>query len=257
MTRLDVIILAGGDNHGSLAACTDTPYEAMIMIQGKPMVEYVVDAVGKSKVAGRVVVVGPEHLLGPVLAGKVFRVAQSGHSIMDNLMIGLEILQPSGKVLIVTSDIPLITTEAIDDFADRCSMTAADVYYPVCSKEGNEVKYPGVKRTYVRLKEGTFTGGNLVVIDPSILVKHHLMIRRAVEMRKKPGQLARLLGLKLLAKFLLRTLSIHEVEARVAKMLGFKGAAIICPYPEVGIDVDKPSDLELVIRHYRGRGIPG
>jgi hypothetical protein len=114
-----------------------------------------------------------------------------------------------------------------------------------------------VKRTYVHLKEGTFTGGNLVVIDPAILVKHHLMIQRAVAMRKKPGQLARLLGVRLLIKFLLRTLSIHEIEARVAKMLGFKGAAIICPYPEVGIDVDKPSDLDLVIRHYRGRGIAG
>lgn len=254
---MDVIILAGADNHGPLAACTDTPYEATIMIQGRPMVDYVVDAVIQSKAAGRVVVVGPEHVLAPILSSKVYRVAQCGHSIVENLLIGLEILQPRGKILIVTSDIPLITTEAIDDFVARCEGGGADVYYPICPKEGNEAKYPGVMRTYVKLREGIFTGGNLTVLDPGVVAKHHRTIERAVAMRKKPGQMARLLGFRLLVKYLLHTLSIHEVEERVHKMFGFRGVAVICPYPEVGIDVDKPSDLDLVIRHYRGRGISG
>ena len=81
MTKLDAVILAGADTHGSLATCTDTPYEAMIDIQGKPMVEYVVDALRASSSVGRITVVGPAHVLDPVLREKVYSVVQSGHSI--------------------------------------------------------------------------------------------------------------------------------------------------------------------------------
>jgi len=44
-------------------------------------------------------------------------------------------------------------------------------------------------------------------------------------------------------------LSIKEIEERIEKILHFKGAAIVTPYAEIGIDVDKPSDLDLVERY--------
>lgn len=251
MTKLDAVVLAGADNHGSLAACTDTPYEAMIDIQGRPMVEYVVDALRASAHVDRIAVVGPEHVLGPVLADKVFRVVQSGEGIVENLLIGLEILQPRGKILVVTSDIPLLTTDAIDDFLARCEKREADIYYPICRKENNEAKYPGMRRTYVALREGTFTGGNIFLLNPATVVKWRKEIERAVAVRKSPIGMAKLLGFRLMVKFLLRTLSVQEAEERVAKVLGCPVAAVETTYPEIGVDVDKPSDLELVTRHYR------
>jgi len=38
--------------------------------------------------------------------------------------------------------------------------------------------------------------------------------------------------------------SIPELEKRVSKILGINVKAPILPYPELGVDVDKPSDLE-------------
>jgi GTP:adenosylcobinamide-phosphate guanylyltransferase len=251
MTKLDTVVLAGADNHGSLAACTDTPYEAMIDIQGRPMVEYVVDALRASANVGRIVVVGPEHVLGPILDDKVFRVAQSGRSIVENLIIGLEMLQPAGRILVVSSDIPLLTTAAVDDFVERCRTREADIYYPICRKEENELKYPGMRRTYAALKEGVFTGGNIFILNPAVVIKWRREIERAVAVRKSVPGMAKLLGFRLMLKFLLRSLSIREAEERVAKVLGCPVAAVETTYPEIGVDVDKPSDLELVTRHYR------
>lgn len=252
MPKLDAIVLAGADNHGSLAACTDTPYEAMIDIQGKPMVEYVVDALRQSAHVGRVAVVGPEHVLAPVLEGKVYRVVQSGSSIVENLLIGISILQPAGRVLVVTADIPLITTAALDDFVERCQGFDADICYPICRKEANEAKYPGMRRTYATLREGTFTGGNIFVLNPAMVVKWRREIERAVAVRKSLVGMAKLLGFRLMVKFLLGRLSIREAEERVARVLGCPVKAVETTYAEIGVDVDKPSDLELVTRHYRG-----
>jgi hypothetical protein len=40
-------------------------------------------------------------------------------------------------------------------------------------------------------------------------------------------------------------LEVTEIEARVEEILGMKGAGILSLYPEIGVDVDKPSDLAL------------
>ena len=66
--------------------------------------------------------------------------------MFDNLRLGIDSLQSDAKVLIVTSDIPLIAPEAIQDFIRRCDAVEADVYYPITTKEVNERKYPGVHR---------------------------------------------------------------------------------------------------------------
>lgn len=249
---IDAIILAGASNNGALRAVTDTPYEALIDINGRTMLDYVVDAVVGAKSISRVVVVGPAKALDS-LAGRVYKVVQCGDSMVENILIGLEVLHATGKVLLVTSDIPLLTSEAIEDFLKRCSEREADIHYPVVAKEVNETRYPGVKRTYVRLIEGTFTGGNLALLDPEVVRQCHLMIEKAVQMRKKPWQLSRLLGFRFIVKFLFSRLSIEEIEGRVRLMLGFRGVGIISPYPEIGIDVDKPSDLELVRNVLRAR----
>jgi hypothetical protein len=58
--------------------------------------------------------------------------------------------------------------------------------------------------------------------------------------------LSRQIGLLFILKFLLKRLSLSEVELQFSKLLSIKGKAIVLDYPEIGIDVDKPSDLELV-----------
>ena len=71
---------------------------------------------------------------------------------------------------------------------------------------------------------------------------------RVLTLRKKPWKLAQLLGFSFMLKFFMQRLSLAELEKRVSQLLGVKGVAIISPYPEIGTDVDKPSDFELAER---------
>lgn len=245
--RVDAIVLAGAPNDGRLRDASPEPYEGLIKIGDRIMVDYVVAALRGCPLINRVVVVGPQELRQHVARPDV-EFTVGGGSMIESIRLAIEYLGPQEKVLLVTGDIPLITEEAITDFLERCQGVPADLYYPVIRREANESKYPGVRRTYMRLTEGVFTGGNMILLQPAIVSQCHDLIARTIQMRKKPWQLAKLLGGRAFSKLLCRRLSIREIEARVRQVLGYAGVAIISPYPEVGIDVDKPTDLELARR---------
>ena len=252
---MDAIILAGAKNTGPLKGCSNSPYEAGIEIAGRPMVELVVEALLKVKRVDRIVVVVPEGILSPDLEREIWKAVLPGETMVDSLLAAFEALEPDEPVLVVTSDIPLITPEAVDDFLDRCGRRSAEVYYSFVSKEVNERKYPGVQRTYVRLKDGTFTGGNIILIHPRVVREHRKRLIQAVALRKQPFKLCRLLGLRFFVKLLFGRLTVGEIERRVERILHLRGAGIVSPYPEVGIDVDKPSDLELARKALANQGI--
>lgn len=242
---MDAIILAGALNSGPLRKVSPAEYEAEIEIAGRPMLEYVVAAVSQVPRIQRIIVVAPDGALSPESKAKISALVPPGKKMIDSLNNGIKAFNTTEPVLIITSDIPLITPEALNDFLDQCARRQEDVFYPVVSKEVNEQKYPGVQRTYVKLREGTFTGGNLVLISPRVIQNHMEMLNKAVLLRKKPLQLCAMLGLIYLFYLLIGRLTIRDIEKRINKSFNFTAVGIISTYPEVGIDVDKPSDLEL------------
>lgn len=242
---MDAIILAGALNNGPLRGCSPSPYEAGIEVAGRPMVELVIDALAAVKSIQRIAMAIPDGILSPEAKAKVWRTVPPGKTMIDSLSRAFEALQPEEPVLVVTSDIPLITPAAVEDFLRRCEARPADIHYSFVSREVNEAKYPGVRRTYVRLKDGTFTGGNIVRFHPKVFREHSRRIAQAIALRKKPLKLCKMLGFRFVLKFLAGRLTVGEIEWRVENILQLKAAGIISPYPEVGIDVDKPSDLEL------------
>ncbi len=167
-----------------------------------------------------------------------------GH-IVGNILAAFALLPPAEKVLICSSDIPFITGRIVDGLLDLCAQREADLYYPVVERSQADRRFPGVRRTYVRLREGTFTGGNMFLVNPAIAPRVERIIRRFLDHRKNPLKMAGILGWRFVIRLLLRRLSLKELEEHVSQLLQIRGAVVICPYPEVGIDVDKPSDLQI------------
>ncbi|VBB06559.1 nucleotide-diphospho-sugar transferases [Lucifera butyrica] len=242
----DALILAGGQNNKQLSRFSSQSYEALIDIDGKPMVTFVVNALLQSRQVGRILVIGPARELGQCGFPSSVIIVEGGATIMDTIALGMEALGHSDKVLVATADIPLLTADAVDDFIGQCSGGTADLYYPVVPKEVNERHYPGNQRTYVRLKEGVYTGGNLFLVDPRIVPHCMDLARKIIDNRKRPFKLCQMLGWTFVFRFLAGTLRLREVERRVSELLHIRGAVIQSHYPELGIDVDKPSDLEMV-----------
>ncbi|MBC7104768.1 MAG: NTP transferase domain-containing protein [Firmicutes bacterium] len=237
------VVVAGSANNGALRSCSPAAFEALIPIHGRPMVGYVVDALLATPGIAGLVLVGPPGLAEAVPGAPVVP-ARAG--LMENVLAGVEAAGTSDPVLVATGDIPLLTAEAVADFLERCREREADLYYPIIRRAVVEDRYPGARRTYVRLREGSFTGGNLFLVRPAVARKVADVAERLLFYRKRPWRMGGMIGLALPVKYLLGRLSLREAEERVCRMLGVRGAVIVSPYPEIGVDVDRPEDLALV-----------
>ena len=242
----DAIILAGGESK-RLGQYAKQRYEAMIEIAGRPMVTFVARALKDSGKVERIFIAGPSEVLASCEFPDNTLLVNGGATIMETIQNAMERLEHSRPVLVATADIPLLTPEAVRDFLAQCSRAkTADLYYPVVARQINEKRYPGNKRTYVSLRDGVFTGGNLFLVNPAIVPGCLRTAEQIIAERKNPLKLCRIIGWSFVLKFLLRLLTVDEVEAQFSRLLGIRGAVIFSGYPELGIDVDKPSDLALV-----------
>lgn len=247
---MNAVILAGSEGYDAFAESGGVKNKSFILINQKPMIKYIIEVLDKVEMIKEIVVVGPDEELEKI-RGLKFKIVSEKGDIIDNLLEGLRYLPCDCPVVILTSDIPMITREALEDFVEKSRSMEADFCYSIIPKEKCENKYPGVNRTYLQLLEGSFTGGNVFTVNPAVVKVRAEKAREFIILKKKPLRLVLKLGLIFVIKFLLKKLTIKEAEKRVSEMFGIKARAVISEYPEIGTDVDKQSDLELAEKMLR------
>jgi len=242
---VDGVILAGGTNI-ELGKQQGVRNKALIKIKGKEIIRYILEAFSAVEEMGRLAVVGPVDDLAFLQDDYGVELIPEGDSILHNILKAQGHLQSSNPLLISSSDIPLLTPEAVRDFLKQCFPYDYDFYYPVVRKEDSEKKIPGAKRTYVKLKEGCFTGGNIFLINPEKLEASAPMVRKFIDSRKNPLKMVSLLGPMFVLLAMSGRVSISQVESRFSALLDVKAKAIISEFAEISFDVDKPVHIELV-----------
>jgi GTP:adenosylcobinamide-phosphate guanylyltransferase len=242
----NALVLAGAKEKGPLEIAENVDNKALIMLNNRPMIDYIVDVLNNSENIDRILVVGPKNELYPYIGKKVDEILNPGNSILRNMEIGLNFFNSADNLLLLTSDIPLITPEAIDEFLEICTKRKACIGYPIITKENIVKKYPETERTYVKMKEGIFCGGNIVFFKPEVFFQKKKLIKELFDNRKATWKYVKILGLKFIIKFLFKTLTLEEVEKRVTDIFGYNSIAAMISYPEIMIDLDKPSDLKLI-----------
>ena len=243
----DAVVLAGGDNPQFADPAHPGPVlEALVDIDGKPMVVYVTEALAACPEVGRIFVVGPKARLEGCPFGPIVTIVEGGDTIFSTAAKGLSLVEEDRQTIVATSDIPLLTPESVSDFVRQAAPLNAEFCYPIVTKETCENQFPGVRRTYVRLKEGVFTGGNLFLVRPSVIQRCQQAAEEIIARRKAPLALCRLLGWRFVLGLLLGRLELPDLEKCVSKLLQLDGRVFVSRYAEIGLDVDKPSDLALV-----------
>ena len=116
-----------------------------------------------------------------------------------------------------------------------------------------ENRFPGSRRTYTRFKDAEVCGGDLNAFRTRLLTSDGGLWRELIESRKNVLKQAAIIGYGTLIKLMLRQLTIPEAVSRVSKRLELKARAVSCPYPEIGMDVDKPYQLEILQRDLAAR----
>jgi len=253
---VDVVVLAGGRNGADMAAATGMENRALTPLGARTMLDYVTSALRGAPSVGSIYVVGE------VPAGESYHCVKGGETLLDNLMAGLRAAEAEGDrdwVLISTSDIPFLTPESVEDFVARATQSGADLCCSYVPVELCYARFPDMKRTAIKLHEGRLTLGNLMLVNPRFLRTHQDMISQAYAARKSPVQIARMLGLGLLARLLLAQfiapslLSVGGLEQAVGQLLGgARAAGIRSEYPEIGTDVDRAEDVAAARRMLSG-----
>jgi hypothetical protein len=129
---------------------------------------------------------------------------------------------------------------------DRVQESDVDIHYNVIQREVMEARYPGSRRTYIHLKDMQVCGADLNAVRAEAVLDEKAIYNQLVEARKNALKQASILGLDTLFFLLLRQLSLADAEKQVLARLGITGKALVCPYAEMGMDVDKPHQLELI-----------
>lgn len=253
-TRLDAIILAGATagEADPLMQGTAVARKALLPIVGKPMVVYVEEALRASDRVDRIVSVGLAEGDDVPFSGPVVRVAAQG-DIVANTLAGLDWLRATGRispyVLIASSDIPLLTGPVVARFVATCVKRGGDLFYSVVEKSILEAAFPRSGRSYAHLKDGYWDGGDLFMVRSDLAMQKVQMMRDLIAQRKDALKMARVLGPRFLLAIVLRRLTLADAERRVSQILGIEGRVVASPDWELAMDVDKPHQLEMVIRY--------
>jgi hypothetical protein len=144
-----------------------------------------------------------------------------------------------------TSDLPVLTARSVDDFVMRAIEKDADLSYGCIEKAAHMAKYPNVPHTWARFADGTYCGTGFVTIRPRIFPSLERFIERLGRARKNPLSLARLFGFRVLVRYAAGRLTIAHAEARASYVIGAPVRAVVSAYPEIGVNVDRVSDIAL------------
>lgn len=251
--QYDAFIVAGG-RASWLKDYAGTDIRCLAPLHKKRMLDYVLGAMLASKRFRHIVIAVDEAAI-PALEGTLpegISLCAAGADLPSTCIKAASFLTNDDdiKILGICDDIPLLTPQAINDFLDQCEKyPEEELYYPIIPKEACLQTYPEAKRTYGKLADGTFTGGNMMFAPKRVMVHCQSKAEEIFERRKNPLKLGSWLGWSFILKLLLHLLTIGDAERRTSELLGVRCKAIITPYPEIGMDVDKPADLQLAEKY--------
>ena len=298
---LDAIVLAG--THQNPNRLILGRNKAFLEIGGKALVRRVVEALLGSKSVGQVFVVGPIQELRPVLDGisaRISLVPQEG-KMMKNAWAAVyasEAFQrehgrpddPMRPLLAVSCDLPLLTTEAVDDFVARCaeidseSKTGNAILCGV-SEEASLKQYypedgkPGIKRPYVNFSDCRVRLANIYVGRPRTLA-NQAFLQTGFEHRKaeklknvlalvwdflsqKGGWQAAWMSLRMQATLMAERSgsrfyeklragnSARRTEEICSEVLGGPVRIVISPFGGLSLDADNVEDFRVLSARFK------
>jgi GTP:adenosylcobinamide-phosphate guanylyltransferase len=249
---MDAIVVAGGTPQPGeyLYEETGGNPKAMLDIAGKPMIQWVLDALSGAKTIEQVVVIGLPAECCDIRCSKPMSFFPNQADMIENIRTGavkvLEINPQAHHFLIVSSDIPAITAEMVDWEVRTTMETDHDVYYHVITREVMEARFPDSRRSYVHLKGMEVCGGDMNVVRAQTVTANEALWKKIVDARKNALKQASLLGYGTLFLLMFRLLTLDKAVALASKRLNIKARAIVCPYAEIGMDVDKPHQLAIM-----------
>lgn len=239
------VVLAGGPHDALAQTHPGAPNKAFVPILGVTLVERTLIPLRRSPTIDHIIAVAPRATHADAALALADEMRIDGIAISDSLRSGLGGLEPDAMVLVSASDLPILNVEAIEDFILRARNADADIGYGCVDQRVHLRAFPQVPHTWARLRDGIFCGGGMIAMKPRALPNLEIFIERLGAARKNPLRLAGLFGWDILLRYTVRALTLAGAEARASQLLGAPARAIISPYAQTAINIDRLSDIAL------------
>jgi GTP:adenosylcobinamide-phosphate guanylyltransferase len=248
---MDAIVTAGGIPlpEDPLYPFTEGHSKAMLDIAGKPMIQWVLDALSASEKVDKVIIIGMSEKSGVTCSKPTYFLSNEGR-MLANIVAGvhkaLNLNPQTEYVLIVSSDIPGLSAGMVDWLVGEIEKDPADLYYGIIPREVMEKRFPDSRRTWTHLKEMDLCGADINAAHVRMATEHLEIWEALIGNRKSPLRQAAVIGFGTLIRAAFRQITLDDLVKRVCERIGIHGKAIIWPWAEAGMDVDKPHQLEIM-----------
>lgn len=255
---MDAIVLAGGipQPDEPLYNYTKGDPKALTDVAGKPMIQWVLDALSDAKHVDNVIIVGLSAKNELACKKPLYYLSNQGR-MLANIVLGvnksLELNKKTDYVMVVSADIPALKPEMVDWLVETSMETKDDIYYGVCTREVMEARYPGSNRTYTKLKGIELCGADINITHVRMATEHLDLWESLIGSRKNPLRQAGIIGLGTLFQVATRSITLEDLVEKVCKRIGISGRVVIWPYAEACMDVDKPHQLEIMREDLAGQ----
>ncbi|MGH6910338.1 MAG: nucleotidyltransferase family protein [Phenylobacterium sp.] len=240
-----------------------TGFTALVLAGSRGGIDPVAEYAGVSHKG--LIVLGGETLLARVLkALKAAGATRIGVSTNDEALTGqlsdAERLAATGSpslsvhegaralgtpLLVTTVDHALLQPEWVRQFIDA-TPADADIAVLLAPEAVVHAAAPTTQRTYLKFRDGRYSACNLFLLRTPRAIAAVDLWRRVESYRKQPWRIALLMGPQMLLSYALGLLTLDGAVALIGRKAGVKAAAVRTPYGLAAVDVDKPSDLDLV-----------
>ncbi|TNE64358.1 MAG: hypothetical protein EP335_07800 [Alphaproteobacteria bacterium] len=244
------VVLAGTRSEGDpVADFVGVDCKALAPILGKPMIQYVLEALAATPGIGSIVLVGD---VGADLSGAVaavrrlnpalpFKRMDAAASVSASVRQVLDSLAPGTPALVTTADNALLTPEIVGEFLD-CAAGQVGVSAGFVERTVIEAAYPGSLRTYLKFRDAALSGANLFAFQGDRARNLLQFWERIESYRKRPLRMIQAFGLVNLFGMATRRFTLETAFRRAGAVVGCRTRAIRLSVAEAAMDVDSPRD---------------
>lgn len=148
-------------------------------------------------------------------------------------------------LLVTTVDHALLQPEWISEFLAKAP-AEADIAILLAPEAAVRAAAPQTQRTYLKFRDGRFSGCNLFLLRNETALNAVAFWQTVEALRKQPWRIAAMIGPVMLVRYALGLMTLDETLERLGRAAGVRAVAVRSSYGLAAVDVDKPSDLDLV-----------
>ena len=247
MNTFTALVLAGSrGGEDPAAAYAGVAHKGLIVLDGETLLSRVLkalDAAGAVRIAVATDAPEVQAALAGISVGA--RVERLPAAVGPSLTVSQAAEALGTPLLITTVDHALLEPAWVRQFLEAVP-AEADVAVLVAPEAVVRAAAPQTQRTYLKFRDGRYSGCNLFLLRNERALGAVGLWRRVEAHRKQPWKIALLLGPGMLVRYALGRLTLDAAVASLGRKAHARACAVRTPFGLAAVDVDKPADLDLV-----------